>query len=74
MGRLKLYYKNMSKSSRSSLPFSFVTSIIAFGVNLFVYINFNRVIKRIDAVYSTNISLNDLSDNLDSIQTNLVGT
>ncbi len=50
-----------------------VTSIIAFGVNLFVYINLNRVIKRIDAVYSTNISLNDLSDNLDSIQTNLVG-
>jgi len=72
VGRLKLYYKNMRIKQKLVAVF-LVTSIIAFGVNLFVYINLNRVIKRIDAVYSTNISLNDLSDNLDSIQTNLVG-
>ena len=50
-----------------------VTSIIAFGVNLFVYLNLNRMLSRIDMVYSTNISLNDLSDDLSQVQAGLTG-
>ena len=56
---LKLRYK---------LVFIFlVTSMIALGVNLFVYLNLNRMLSRIDMVYSTNISLNDLSDALSQL-------
>ncbi len=50
-----------------------VTSMIAFGVNLFVYLNLNRMLGRIDMVYSTNISLNKLSDDLDQMHTGLTG-
>ena len=47
--------------------------MIAFGVNLFVYLNLNRMLGRIDMVYSTNISLNKLSDDLDQMHTGLTG-
>ena len=50
-----------------------VTSFIAFGVNLFVYLNLNRMLSRIDAVYSTNISLNKLSDDISQMQAGLTG-
>ena len=59
---------------RYKLVFIFlVTSIIAFGVNLFVYLNLNRMLSRIDMVYSTNISLNDLSDDLAQVHSGLTG-
>ena len=50
-----------------------ITSIIAFGVNLFVYLNLNSMLSRIDVVYSTNISLNELSDDLTQVHTGLTG-
>lgn len=50
-----------------------VTSFIAFGVNLFVYLNLNRMLGRIDMVYSTNISLNKLSDDISQMQAGLTG-
>ena len=68
----KYHFKNL-KLRQKLIAVFLITSIIAFGVNLFVYVNLNRVIKKIDAVYSTNISLNDLSDNLDAIHSNLTG-
>lgn len=59
---------------RYKLVFIFlVTSMIAFGVNLFVYLNLNRMLSRIDMVYSTNISLNDLSDDLAQVHSGLTG-
>lgn len=49
------------------------TSMIALGVNLFVYINLNKMLERIDAVYSTNINLNKLSDDVKNVHAGLTG-
>ena len=49
------------------------TSMIALGVNLFVYINLNTMLERIDAVYSTNINLNKLSDDVKNVHAGLTG-
>lgn len=50
-----------------------ITSMIAFGVNLFVYLNLNRMLGRIDMVYSTNISLNKLEDDINQMHAGLTG-
>ena len=49
------------------------TSMIALGVNLFVYINLNTMLERIDAVYSTNINLNKLADDVKNVHAGLTG-
>ena len=50
-----------------------VTSVVAFLVNLFVYVNLNRMLSRIDVVYSTNMSLNQLSDDISRMHEGLTG-
>ena len=49
-----------------------ITTALIFMVNLFVYVNINGMIKQIEAVYSSNISLNDLSENLSRVQDEMV--
>lgn len=56
-------------SLQRKLLITFVTSsLIILAVNAFLFININSVINRMDRVYSSNLSLNKLSESLDSIQ------
>ena len=43
------------------------------GVNIFIYVNLNQALDRINQVFSSNISLNELSDNLNQIHAGLTG-
>ncbi len=72
MKRLKRRFRHLKIRYKLVIVF-LVTSIIAFGVNLFVYLNLNRMLSRIDKVYSSNISLNELSDDIDQMQAGLTG-
>ncbi|MCR4807552.1 MAG: sensor histidine kinase [Lachnospiraceae bacterium] len=45
-----------------------ITSVLIFAVNVFVYININNIIERIEALYASNVSLNELSDKLSDVQ------
>ncbi|MDR1019094.1 MAG: histidine kinase [Lachnospiraceae bacterium] len=44
---------------------------VLFAVNIYIYADLNKTIKKIDSVYSNNILLNNLSDRLDDVQNNL---
>ena len=44
---------------------------VVFIVNAFIYYNLNRAINQVDNVYSSNIQLNDLSENLEQVQNQL---
>lgn len=48
-----------------------VVLIVVFLINAFIYYNLNNTISQVDNVYSSNIQLNDLSENLQSIQDQL---
>ena len=56
----------MSIQSRLIILFLITTALI-FIVNVFVYVNINRIIERIEALYSSNVSLNELSEILDEL-------
>lgn len=47
------------------------TSFIIFMVNLFMYININNMVNRLDMVYQGNIMLNELEQALMDVQTNM---
>lgn len=47
------------------------TTIIIFGVNIYMYFNINRMIVNIDKVYESNAILNDLQSGLTQIQRNV---
>ena len=56
-------------SIRKKLTFTYVfTALLILAVNIFVYANVNNVISRLDAVYVSNINLNELSGSLDEVQ------
>ena len=57
----------MSIQSRLIILFLITTALI-FLVNVFVYLNINRIIERIEAPYSSNVSLNELSDTVSNVQ------
>lgn len=48
-----------------------LTSTLIFLVNIFLFININNAINRIDRVYSSNVQISALSDALDSVQNDL---
>ena len=66
------FFANM-KISRKLVAVFLVTSVIAMGVNIFIYVNLNQALDKINQVFSSNISLNQLSDNLNQIHTGLTG-
>lgn len=47
------------------------TSFIIFVVNLFMYININNMVNRLDMVYQGNVKLNELEQALEAVQTNM---
>ncbi|MGL6198135.1 MAG: sensor histidine kinase [Lachnospiraceae bacterium] len=48
-----------------------IVFLVVFVVNAFIYYNLNYAINQIDHVYNSNIRLNDLSENLENIQSQL---
>ena len=66
------FFANM-KISRKLVAVFLATSIIAMGVNVFIYVNLNMALDKINTVFSSNISLNELSDNLNEMHSGLTG-
>lgn len=57
------------RSIRAKLAGGFVTaSVLIFVVNMYIYLNQNEMVGRIDNVYSHNIQLNELSETLKDMQ------
>ena len=65
--RSKKLMSDLSIQTRLIVIF-LITSALIFVVNVFVYTNINRMIERIEALYASNVSLNDLSDLLADVQ------
>lgn len=58
-----------SLSIRVKLTFAFLlTLLILFVINLFLYMNVNSMLERINEVYQDNSSLNELSEALERVQ------
>lgn len=62
--------RKLSIRTRMMLVFIITTSIILF-LNLFMYVNVNHIMNRLDEVYVSNISLNELADTLSRVQTSM---
>ncbi len=61
-----------SFSLRTKLILAFLlTSALIFAVNLFLFLNINRAINRIDAVYDSNMEITELSASLSNVHTKL---
>ena len=70
--KLDKFLSNM-KISRKLVAVFLATSVIAMCVNLFIYINLNQALGKINSVFSSNISLNELSDSLNQTHQGLTG-
>lgn len=66
----KRRFTNLSIQTRLTILFLLTTALI-FVVNVYVYVNINQMIGRIEALYSSNVSLNELSDKLTEIHNNM---
>ena len=49
----------------------FLTTILVLAVNIFMYFNVNTMMHRLDQIYISNVNLNELSDELDAVQSNM---
>lgn len=70
MTGIKSLFKNLKLQRKLVIGF-LVSSLFAIVVNLFVYNDLNEIVKKIDEVYATNVSLNEMSENLDLLHSNL---
>ena len=66
------FFANM-KISRKLVAVFLATSFIAMGVNIFIYLNLNQALDKINSVFASNISLNELSDSLNKTHQGLTG-
>jgi two-component system sensor histidine kinase YesM len=66
---VKKFHK-LSIRTRMMLVFIITTSTILF-INLFMYVNVNHMMNRLDEVYVSNISLNELADTLTRVQASM---
>lgn len=62
---------NSSIQSKLVVIFIF-TSAFVFAVNLFMFVNINSVISKIDRVYLSNAMLNELADALTDVQNDMI--
>ncbi|HOO27329.1 MAG TPA: histidine kinase [Lachnospiraceae bacterium] len=57
---------------QTKLIFVFIlTSMFIFAVNLYVYVNLNSMIGKIDEIYASNVSLNEMTETLNSVQNSM---
>ena len=66
------FFANM-KISRKLVAVFLATSVIAMCVNIFIYLNLNQALEKINTVFSSNISFNELSDSLNKTHQGLTG-
>lgn len=62
--------RNMSLQTKIALTLV-TTSLIVFIVNLFMYININNMVSRLDMVWQENVKLNELEQALTDVQTSM---
>ena len=60
-------HKNFSIGTRLIIVFIFTLTIV-FTVNMYMYVNINKTVGMIDNVYVSNVSLNELSAELETVQ------
>ena len=72
MRKVNHYFKNLKLRHKLVLVF-LLTSLASLGISIFVYANLNVALGKMDAVYSSNISLNNISDSLEKIHMSLTG-
>ncbi len=71
MSNIKLSrIRNMSLRTKISMVLM-ATSLIIFIVNMFMYVNINNLVNRVDMVYQGNVKLNELSQALTDVQTSM---
>lgn len=70
--KIKKIWKQQGESIQIKLITVFLlTCLVLLGVNIALYQSMNRIVQRMDNVYATNISLNELQDVLDQTQESL---
>ncbi len=68
----KRFWDRLSVQNQLILVF-ILTGIIIFLVNLYLFINIDSVISRINRIYDSNVAVNDLTDTLEDLQNSLKG-
>lgn len=68
ISRIKRLWEHLPISRKLFLEIA-LTAAALFGSNLMIYIQINRMVGRMDSVYSSNVNLNELSDRLSEVQT-----
>ncbi len=66
----KKFFRSLSLQRKLTMTF-LITSTLIFVVNLFLFMNINRAINRIDEVYDSNVQVSDLSSALGDVHTQL---
>lgn len=65
--RLKRLWENLPITRKLFLEIT-LTAVALFTSNLLIYAQINRMVERMDSVYSSNVNLNELSDCLVDVQ------
>lgn len=66
----KTFWDNLPITRKLFLEIA-LTAVALFGSNLLIYAQINRMVGRMDSVYSSNVNLNELSDCLAGVQNNM---
>ena len=70
--RIRNWLKHMKITIQVKLIATFLcTTLVVFGMNTYMYMNINRMIESIDAVYASNVTLNQLQTTLKQLQSNM---
>lgn len=70
MTGIRRRFKNLKLQRKLIMGF-LLSSLFAIVVNVAVYMNLNEVVRKIDEVYSTNASINDITENIAMLHDNL---
>jgi two-component system sensor histidine kinase YesM len=62
---------NKNSIGKKLISVFLIVFVVVLVVNAFIYYNLNKAINQVDNVYSSNIQLNDLSENLKNVQNQL---
>lgn len=68
--KFMMRFQRMSLQTKMALIY-IITSLIIFVANLFMYININNMVSRLDMVYQGNNRLNELGQALDNVQNSM---
>jgi len=72
MRKIGSFLRNLPLQTKLILVYLSTTGLIL-GVNVYLYININNMLSRLDLIYESNIVLSSLSDSLEDLQDNMIG-